>query len=608
MRYSKENVTLSRQSAQAYINSGFQPIPIPFGEKTPKIRNWNKLRITNDEAPTYFSSPCINIGILLGEPSRNLIDIDIDCVEAIALAGKLLPDTNFVFGHWSKPYSHYEYIVDTPPKNRKFTDIDGSVLLEIRSTNAQTLYPPSIHPSGEQIRYFKDGSPGNISVFKLLKSAQLLAAASLLTRHWPVEGARQNAALALAGGLLRTWKDPTKVSKFVYIVAKAAGDEETSKRINAVLDTAKKQNGKNKTTGWPTLGNILGNDTLEKVMCWLEIDNEPVLNDNRNNTFSFLSIEELKNLPPPEWLIENIFTVGGFVLLYGPAGDGKTFITIDLMLSIAQGIDWAGHATKSGIVAYIAAEGVGGLISRFKAWETYKSHSIDNIYTLPNPVQLTDQSDLDALDTALNELPQKPVLLAIDTMARCMAGKDENSAMDIGAMVKRLDDIRHKINCSILLNHHTGKDKRDERGSSALRGAADTVIRICKNGTKISLECEKQKDYSQFDDITFKLETIKLDDDPPNDSSCVLVPCNDKNIKNTVYLNNNKMAILKILKAEERGLKSSFLMQKFMDKTNKSNNTFYIAARELKREGYIVLDNNKQYCLTEIWLNTITTK
>ncbi len=200
------------------------------------------------------------------------------------------------------------------------------------------------------------------------------------------------------------------------------------------------------------------------------------------------------------------------------------------------------------------------------------------------------------------------MLLAIDTMARCMAGKDENSAMDIGAMVKRLDDIRHKINCSILLNHHTGKDKRDERGSSALRGAADTVIRICKNGTKISLECEKQKDYSQFDDITFKLETIKLDDDPPNDSSCVLVPCNDKNIKNTVYLNNNKMAILKILKAEERGLKSSFLMQKFMDKTNKSNNTFYIAARELKREGYIVLDNNKQYCLTEIWLNTITTK
>ena len=41
---------------------------------------------------------------------------------------------------------------------------------------------------------------------------------------------------------------------------------------------------------------------------------------------------------------------------------------------------------------------------------------------------------------------------------------------------------------------HTRADERRERGSSALRGAADTMISMLPTDDVVSLRCDKQKD------------------------------------------------------------------------------------------------------------------
>ncbi len=46
-------------------------------------------------------------------------------------------------------------------------------------------------------------SPKVVSGDELLARVGKIAAASILARHWPEEGGRHDAALALAGGLLR---------------------------------------------------------------------------------------------------------------------------------------------------------------------------------------------------------------------------------------------------------------------------------------------------------------------------------------------------------------------------------------------------------------------
>src|SRR5215469_7743171 len=70
----------------------------------------------------------------------------------------------------------------------------------------QTAVPPSIHPSGERIRFEADGcgSPGHIDARDLVKAAGKCSAAVLLAWNFPPsKGGRHDAFLALAGYLLR---------------------------------------------------------------------------------------------------------------------------------------------------------------------------------------------------------------------------------------------------------------------------------------------------------------------------------------------------------------------------------------------------------------------
>ena len=66
-----------------------------------------------------------------------------------------------------------------------------------------------------------------------------IAAAAVLTRHWP-QGGRNDAALALAGGLLRADWSVEEVQQFIEAVAVAAQDEEAQKRVKAVAPTKEK--------------------------------------------------------------------------------------------------------------------------------------------------------------------------------------------------------------------------------------------------------------------------------------------------------------------------------------------------------------------------------
>jgi hypothetical protein len=74
----------------AYIRQGFAVVPIPYRSKGPVLDEWQKLRITAEDAPNYFNGAPQNVGVILGSAS-GLTDIDLDCLEAIAAAPYFLP-------------------------------------------------------------------------------------------------------------------------------------------------------------------------------------------------------------------------------------------------------------------------------------------------------------------------------------------------------------------------------------------------------------------------------------------------------------------------------------------------------------------------------------
>jgi hypothetical protein len=217
------------------------------------------------------------------------------------------------------------------------------------------------------------------------------------------------------------------------------------------------------------------------------------------DTFRLLTVGDLARLPAPAFLLENFLPVGAFSVLYGPAGGFKTFLALSWALCVATGRSWYGKQARRGPVLYITPEGVGGLLARVRAWQEDCGERADpSVVFLPEALNLLDPATVAKGRRTVLAMPEPPVLIVIDTLARSMAGGDENSAKDVGLFIAHVDALGRDVGAARLVVHHTGKDGLAERGSSALRAAADAMHSLKPDGAGIKLECSKAKDAEPY--------------------------------------------------------------------------------------------------------------
>ena len=171
-----------RDQVAIYHQRGWYCVPLRPRSKSPARRDWTNLRL----APEVFPENA-NIGIILGEPSGWLVDVDLDCEEAIELADQYLPPTVAITGRPSSPKSHRWYIASGVTTEKHTDPRDGSMIVELRSTGAQTVVGPSIHPSGE-IYEILEGQPATVPAPMLAACVKALADAVIVRRGGSVAG------------------------------------------------------------------------------------------------------------------------------------------------------------------------------------------------------------------------------------------------------------------------------------------------------------------------------------------------------------------------------------------------------------------------------------
>jgi replicative DNA helicase len=268
-------VTAPLDAALRYLGRGWSPIDVPDGAKAPGRNGWQRERLTADDLRERFGHGPRNVGMLLGEPSGWLVDVDLDCPEALRLAPAFLPKTGAMFGRTSTPEAHRLYVANGARTTRlddpaAVRNGERARLVELLSTRTHALAPPSVHPSGEPVTWQQEDDPAQVEEGDLLARVRALAAASLLARYWP-RGARHGAAGALAGGLLRAGWPVERVAAFLGAVADAADDEEPADRLRFVTDTAANLAAGKLATGWPTLATVLGGPVVDRVRDWLDV-------------------------------------------------------------------------------------------------------------------------------------------------------------------------------------------------------------------------------------------------------------------------------------------------------------------------------------------------
>ncbi|MEM9085787.1 MAG: AAA family ATPase [Pseudomonadota bacterium] len=240
--------------------------------------------------------------------------------------------------------------------------------------------------------------------------------------------------------------------------------------------------------------------------------------ESRRAGFEFVAVGDLK-YRPPEFLIDGMIETDSLGLFFGDPGCGKSFLAVDLALSVASGTAFHGRNVKSGPVFYIAGEGHNGLARRFEAWSRRRGVALQGVplFKSTRAAQLLDGESAKAVSEAVHELAEQhgaPALIEIDTLARNFGPGDENSTAEMGKFIAAVDDLKAQFpGCTIAIVHHSGHaDKQRARGAMALKGALDFEYRMEKNEATIRLTNTKMKDAEPPAPIAFTLEGVQLDD------------------------------------------------------------------------------------------------
>jgi len=225
------------------------------------------------------------------------------------------------------------------------------------------------------------------------------------------------------------------------------------------------------------------------------------------------------------YLVKNLIHANTMVVTYGDSNVGKSYVVLDLAFCVATGREWNKRKVQRALVAYVAAEGGHGFTGRIEAYRRhYDAHGLPFLL-IPCPIDLfSEQAQTGSLIRLIQEAESqhdlKCGLVVVDTLARAMAGGDENTAMDMGRFVANCDRVRVATGAAVNIIHHTGKDaSKGARGSSALRAATDTEIEV-RAGT---MSIAKQRDMAPVPDATFALKSIDIGATPDGDQATACV-------------------------------------------------------------------------------------
>ena len=208
-------------------------------------------------------------------------------------------------------------------------------------------------------------------------------------------------------------------------------------------------------------------------------------------------------------------------MLYGDSATGKTFIALDLMLSISTGqARWFGSRIddERRSVVYLCGEGADGNAQRIGAWIKAKNNEVEDtgsFYVIEDEFNLDNPLNADALIRAIKaKVHLDPSFIVIDTL-NCYFSGNENDATSARLFNFSCKKLSKEFDAFVLIIHHTGKNrdyKGEARGSSAFFGAMDTsIIASIVRDNIISLKVNKQKNGKLPEELLLSSEVITLD-------------------------------------------------------------------------------------------------
>lgn len=236
------------------------------------------------------------------------------------------------------------------------------------------------------------------------------------------------------------------------------------------------------------------------------------------NAFESLPrFDELQQLPPLEYLVEDLIIEGTVCFVAGLPGAGKSLFAQSLAVSVVSGAPWFSRQVTGGPVLYVTTDASARLTAeRFRAWEHF------NIKRLPHEqlrylerLDLTSKEDQEALK-AVAACGLR--LLVVDVLASSIGGMnlmEQAQVMQLHTLFRELISLsRGKL--SILVLAHSPKASKGSQtsvsGSVQLEAMADLVLVISKTANGPKLSVRKNRHGAEGAEIAFSTESQEIEE------------------------------------------------------------------------------------------------
>lgn len=178
----------------------------------------------------------------------------------------------------------------------------------------------------------------------------------------------------------------------------------------------------------------------------------------------------------PRWLVEGLWLEEGVGILGGCPKSCKTFLALDIALSVASGTSTLGHysVVEAGAVLVFAAEDSPEAVKeRLSGLADVRGLDLEELplhLILSASLRLDTREDQDRLNTTLAHY--RPKLLVLDPFVR-LHRIDENSAREVSSILAYLRGLQREHHTAVLVVHHARKSQSAERAGMSLRGSGD---------------------------------------------------------------------------------------------------------------------------------------
>ncbi|RWD79736.1 bifunctional DNA primase/polymerase [Mesorhizobium sp.] len=223
-----------------------------------------------------------------------------------------------------------------------------------------------------------------------------------------------------------------------------------------------------------------------------------------------LTYTQMSAMPQPEWLVEGLIQKRSAALMFGKSNTFKSFLAIDIGLSVATGRDWHGCSVSPGRTLFVATEGANG-VGRLRVPGWFDHYLIEqsdrlNALLLPSEISLDIKSDVDWL---LGEIAAAgPIdLLVLDIFGGTMSGTEVEDTT-ARAWVRAIQHIMHQTGAATLTVAHTGwQDETRARMHTHFWGSFDSRMRVegDRDALTSCLMIERHKDADSAGSWGFSL-------------------------------------------------------------------------------------------------------